>query len=194
MVRGLIALLLLLAAPQFACAQIVSGNADMHASAAVLRAGQFRWAQVEAFEEPVSIAISITLQRMYVYRGDTLIAVASVSTGKSGHRTPMGSFTTIQKARWHRSNIYSNAPMPFMQRLTWTGIALHAGHNPGFPASHGCIRMPYEFARDLFDIVPLGSLVTITDYPPETPVYLEVADLGLGLGEPRLSYSFAALG
>src|SRR3546814_10651322 len=70
-----------------------------------------------------------------------LVGMASVSTGMKGHRTPTGEFPVLQKRQWHRSNLYSNAPMPFMQRLTWDGIALHAGHNPGYPASHGCIRL-----------------------------------------------------
>ncbi|RYM09102.1 L,D-transpeptidase [Sphingobium cupriresistens] len=85
-----------------------------------------------------------------------------LSTGMKGHRTPTGDFPILQKRQWHRSNLYSNAPMPYMQRLTWDGIALHAGHNPGYPASHGCIRLPYAFARDLFALTKMGTLVEVT--------------------------------
>jgi hypothetical protein len=108
------------------------------------------------------MVISIERQRVHVYDGDRLVGVASISTGMKGHRTPTGEFPILQKRPWHRSNIYSNAPMPFMQRLTWDGIALHAGQNPGYPASHGCIRLPYAFARRLFDVTQLGTLVSVT--------------------------------
>lgn len=98
---------------------------------------------------------------VHVYNGDRLVGMASVSTGARGHRTPTGEFAILQKREWHRSNLYSNAPMPFMQRLTWDGIALHAGHNPGYPASHGCIRLPHAFARKLFALTQLGTLVQV---------------------------------
>lgn len=164
-------------------------NAPMHEVAASLRAGQFRWAPDAGNKAVQEVVVSLTLQRAYVYRGDVLVGVASVSTGKRGKATPVGDYTILQKARWHRSNLYSNAPMPFMQRLTWDGIALHAGHNPGYPASHGCIRLPPEFARVLFDLVPLGARVTVADYPLETPFWLEVDGFGLGIVAPRLRYA-----
>ncbi len=133
-------------------------------------AGQYSWAvgepnRLASWEdgEPVRLSISLALQRLYVWRGEQLIGVASVSTGAKGYSTPRGEFTILQKATFHRSNIYSGAPMPYMQRLTWTGIALHAGENPGHPASHGCIRLPYTFARDLFRLTQLGAVVTISD-------------------------------
>ena len=112
---------------------------------------------------PISIVVSISQQLAYVYRGGNLIAVSTVSTGKAGHRTPIGDFTILQKNKFHRSNIYSNAPMPFMQRLTWDGIALHAGKLPGYPASHGCIRLPNAFARQLFDLTEMGAQVSVID-------------------------------
>src|SRR3546814_17551293 len=90
--------------------------------------------------------------------------MASVSTGMKGHRTTTGEFPVLQKRQWHRSNLYSNAPMPFMQRLTWDGIALHAGKNPGYPASHGCIRLPREFAEHLFGVTDHGQVVVVADY------------------------------
>ena len=169
-------------------------NAPMHEIAASLRAGQYRWATGAAVGATPEIVVSLALQRAYVYRGDALVGVASVSTGKRGKETPPGEYSVLQKARWHRSNLYSAAPMPFMQRLTWDGIALHAGHNPGYPASHGCIRLPPQFAKKLFDVVPLGARVTVADYPMELPVRLEVEDFGLGVGEPRLDYAAEVFG
>jgi hypothetical protein len=114
----------------------------------------------------IRIVIDRARQRAYVYRGDRLVALSTASTGKKGHPTPLGTFTILQKAERHRSNLYSNAPMPFMQRLTWDGIALHAGPLPGYPASHGCIRLPWAFARALFAATTLGATVEITDSGP----------------------------
>lgn len=169
-------------------AQNLPNNSPMHAVAAALRPGQFLWSAGDAAARP-ELVVSLALQRVYVYRAGVVVGVASVSTGRPGKTTPVGEFSVLQKARWHRSNLYSNAPMPFMQRLTWDGIALHAGHNPGYPASHGCIRLPPAFARALFAIVPIGARVTIADYPVELPVRLEVEDFGMAVEVPRLDYS-----
>ncbi len=182
--------LALLATPLLAAqARPLFGNPPIDEAAATLLPGQFVLddnSETPLFQSsgytsvaPITIAISTELQRLYVYRGDTLVAVSTISTGKPGHRTPMGHFTILEKQRWHRSNIYSNAPMPFMQRLTWSGIAIHAGHNPGFPASHGCIRIPFGFAQTLFGMTNIGEAVVVTDYPLHAPVVLEViwADL-----------------
>ena len=109
--------------------------------------------------------MSIADQRAYVYRDSTLIAVSSVSTGKEGKDTPVGVYPILQKNKDHKSNLYDAAPMPYMQRLTWDGIAIHAGKNPGFPASHGCIRVPTAFAQKLFDITTVGTTVEVTDMP-----------------------------
>ncbi|HKY82041.1 MAG TPA: L,D-transpeptidase family protein [Sphingobium sp.] len=128
---------------------------------APLGPGGYRWLAEGPQEGPLYLIISIERQRMHVYSGDRLIGSASVSTGTKGHRTPTGEFPILQKREWHRSNIYSNAPMPFMQRLTWDGIALHAGHNPGYPASHGCIRLPTAFAKKLFALTQIGTLVRV---------------------------------
>ncbi len=129
---------------------------------APLAAGGYRWLEDGAGDGPLYMIVSIERQRVHVYSGDRLIGVASVSTGMKGHRTPTGAYPILQKRQWHRSNLYSNAPMPFMQRLTWDGIALHAGHNPGYPASHGCIRLPYAFAQKLFAMTRIGTLVEVT--------------------------------
>jgi hypothetical protein len=110
----------------------------------------------------VHILVSIPQQKAWVFDGGALVAVSPVSTGKPGHETPTGSFHILQKAVHHRSNRYSNAPMPFMQRLTETGVALHAGHLPGYPASHGCIRLPWGFAKRLYGITDGGTRVTVT--------------------------------
>lgn len=112
---------------------------------------------------PVTIVVSLASQRAYVYRGTGLVAATTVSTGKDGKETPVGVFPILQKNENHKSNLYNSAPMPFMQRLTWDGVALHAGRNPGFPASHGCIRMPAAFAKKLFDVTSVGTTVVVTD-------------------------------
>ena len=111
---------------------------------------------------PLIIAVSIGSQRVTVYDNGLPIATAPVSTGMQGHLTPMGVFSVIQKERWHRSNLYSNAPMPYMQRITWSGVALHAGVLPGYPASHGCIRLPEEFAVRLWGMTRVGARVVVT--------------------------------
>ena len=110
---------------------------------------------------PLLIIISIAKQRVTVYADGTAVARAPVSTGMPGHATPTGVFTVISKARWHRSNIYSGAPMPYMQRITWSGVALHAGMLPGYPASHGCIRLPEDFAVRLWGLSKIGARVII---------------------------------
>ncbi|MDF2385854.1 L,D-transpeptidase family protein [Nostoc ellipsosporum NOK] len=119
--------------------------------------------------DPVSIVVSIPDQRAYVYRGGKLVGASTVSTGSNRHETPAGAFTILQKKVFHRSNLYSNAPMPYMQRLTWDGIALHAGHLPGYPASHGCIRFPAAFARQLYALTEIGGDVMVTDEPVTNP-------------------------
>jgi hypothetical protein len=110
---------------------------------------------------PLQTIVSIADQQISVYSGDVLIARSAVSTGVSDHPTPMGVFTVIQKKRWHRSNLYSAAPMPYMQRITWSGVALHAGVLPGYPASHGCIRLTEDFAIRLWQLTKLGNRVII---------------------------------
>jgi hypothetical protein len=112
-------------------------------------------------KRPLLIVISIDRQRLSLYSNGVHIADAPVSTGMPGYSTPTGVFSVIQKARFHRSNLYFDAPMPFMQRLTWSGVALHAGALPGYPASHGCIRLPSDFAQRLFAVTRLGARVIV---------------------------------
>ena len=116
---------------------------------------------------PLVIAVSIGTQRVKIFDANGLFAEAPVSTGMPGHPTPMGVFSVIEKDRYHHSNIYSGAPMPFMQRITWGGVAMHAGVLPGYPASHGCIRMPNEFAIKMWGWTKMGARVFVT--PDEVP-------------------------
>jgi len=126
-----------------------------------LKKGEFLWMGEAVSTGPVVMVVSITEQRAYVYRNGVLIGATTVSTGRPGHQTPVGVFTVLQKQKEHRSTIYDGAPMPYMERLTWGGVALHAGGLPGYPESHGCIHLPSEFARQLFDISPNGMTVVI---------------------------------
>ncbi|ACP24860.1 hypothetical protein NGR_c10740 [Sinorhizobium fredii NGR234] len=113
---------------------------------------------------PLQIVVSRQQQSLVVYDGDTVVATSNISTGKRGHTTPTGIFSILEKRRHHKSNIYSNAPMPFMQRLTWSGIALHgSNHVPDYPASHGCVRLPGKFAASLFKMTQRGMHVVISD-------------------------------
>ena len=160
--------LALVAAATMAFAQPVwaaGGAADggMMVETAVVEAlapNQFVWND-PGTADAVRIVVNIAEQRAYVYRGEALVAATTVSTGKDGKETPSGTFTILQKNIDHRSNLYNSAPMPFMQRLTWDGVAIHAGRNPGFPASHGCIRVPLAFAKKLYGITNVGTEVTV---------------------------------
>ena len=109
------------------------------------------------------LVISLKTQRAVIYRNGIPIGISTVSTGRPGYETPTGVFVILQKHVEHYSSIYDNAPMPYMQRLTWGGIALHAGNLPGYPASHGCVRLPKEFARLLYQVTKHGMTVVITD-------------------------------
>lgn len=111
---------------------------------------------------PLIISVSIDQQRMRVYDANGLYAETPISTGMKGHLTPLGVFSIIQKQKYHESNIYSGAPMPYMQRITWSGIAMHAGVLPGYAASHGCIRMPMSFAVKMYNWTRMGARVIVT--------------------------------
>ncbi|MGY2734475.1 L,D-transpeptidase family protein [Sphingomonas sp. UYP23] len=135
-------------------------------SVATMGAGSYLWDDASgAVSSPsgVRLLVSIPDQKLYVYRGSTLLAVSAVSTGKPGHDTPTGDFKILQKAVKHSSNLYNAAAMPYMQRITWDGVAIHAGRDPGYAASHGCVRVPIAFAKRLYAITQLGARVTITD-------------------------------
>ncbi len=111
--------------------------------------------------EPMILVVSLSKQKVDIYRGLTLVTSSSVSTGMPGHATKAGVFSILEKQRIHHSNIYSGAPMPWMNRITWSGTALHAGVVPGYPASHGCIRLPFSFAPKLFQVTTVGDNVVV---------------------------------
>jgi lipoprotein-anchoring transpeptidase ErfK/SrfK len=140
--------------------------AIIDAEAKKLKPGKFAWQPELSAAGPVEIVVSLKAQRAYIYRGERLIGVTSVSTGRKGNDTPTGSFAILQKKKMHFSNLYNNAPMPNMQRMTWDGVALHAGNIPGYAASHGCVRLPREFSELLFKVTSIGSVVHVVDDTP----------------------------
>jgi hypothetical protein len=131
--------------------------------AAALGPGEYIWDAKAPSSGPLLLTIDLTAQRVMVYRDGVLMAASAISTGTLGRETPTGVFTILEKKVMHRSTTYDNAPMPYMQRLTSKGIAIHAGDLPGYPASHGCIRLPNQFAKQLYGITELGTQVMITD-------------------------------
>lgn len=133
-----------------------------------LKPGEYWWNPRLSPNGPLVVLVSIPEQVMHVYRNGILIGRSTVSTGTKGHATPGGVFTILEKKQEHYSKKYDNAPMPNMQRLTWTGIAMHSGNLPGYPASHGCIRMPFDFSQLLFKETSKGGTVVIGD--GKTPV------------------------
>jgi L,D-transpeptidase catalytic domain len=134
-----------------------------------LKPGQYWWKPELSPSGPLMVLVSVPQQVMHVYRNGILIGRSTVSTGSKGHATPGGVFTILEKKRAHRSKKYDNAPMPNMQRLTWTGIAMHSGNLPGYPASHGCIRLPYDFSQLLFAATSKGGTVVVGDGKTPTP-------------------------
>ena len=127
-----------------------------------LEGGEFVWQPEAAPTGPMVVLVSLNEQFAYVYRNGVLIGYCPVATGKKGHETPTGVFTILEKDKDHISSIYK-AKMPYTERLTWSGIALHAGSIPGYPNSHGCIHLPIEFSRLLFELEHLGGTVVIAD-------------------------------
>lgn len=128
-----------------------------------LAPGQYLWTPERAGPGQVVVVVSLPEQRAHVYRHGVRIGVSTISSGKPGNETPTGVFPILQKREEHYSNLYNNAPMPYMQRLTWDGIALHAGKIPGYPASHGCVRLPLAFAKELFAATERGVTVVVAD-------------------------------
>ena len=160
--------------PAQAASAVAIAAMPIEQAATELSPDQFVWKD-NGSSEPVSVVVSLMEQRAFVYRGSTMIAATTISSGKDGKDTPVGTYPILQKNAVHKSSLYDDASMPFMQRLTWDGIAIHAGRNPGFPASHGCIRVPLGFAKQLFGVTTLGTTVTVTDdfeggVIPEAPV------------------------
>jgi L,D-transpeptidase catalytic domain len=144
-------------------AEIFTEGVQVSPETVTLKSGQYVWEPERAPEGPLLIVASITEQVAYVYRNGVCIARSSVSTGRPGHRTPTGIFTILEKEVHHTSSIYKGAEMPYMERVTWGGIALHAGGLPGYPDSHGCVRLPLEFSKLLFGVTMKGATVIIAD-------------------------------
>ncbi len=138
-------------------------HADMVAtfSKAGLSPGEYVWAASQPATGETKVIIDLLTQTAYAYRADQLVGAASISSAKRGKITPLGFWSVLEKKKFHRSRKYNNAPMPFMQRLDEYGIALHGGANPGYPASHGCVRMPMKFAEKLYALTKVGSKVVI---------------------------------
>ncbi len=129
----------------------------------VLAPGDYEWHPERSPAGEVAIVVSLPEQEVHVYRGGIRIGRSTISSGRSGHETPSGVFTILQKQREHHSNLYNDASMPYMERLTWDGIAMHAGHLPGHPASHGCIRLPLAFSKALYGVTERGGVVVVAD-------------------------------
>jgi lipoprotein-anchoring transpeptidase ErfK/SrfK len=126
-----------------------------------MRPGEFKWAADIPQAGETKVVIDTLTQLMYVYRGDQLVGVATISSGKKGRETPLGFWSVMMKKKLGYSRKYENAPMPFMQMYDPKGIAFHAGPNPGHPASHGCVRLPMKFAEKLYGLTQVGSKVVI---------------------------------
>ncbi|MGN6830841.1 L,D-transpeptidase family protein [Paucibacter sp. M5-1] len=149
--------------------------------------GQWVWSPQLAPSGPVLVFVDLQAQLAYVYRNALLIGYSTISSGRKGFETPTGVFHTLQKDRHHRSSIYNSAPMPYTQRLTWGGIALHAGGLPGYPSSHGCVHLPSAFAEQLFEASPMGMTVVVAKgagIPPSGPVVPLLTTLDAKTGEP----------
>ncbi|TWI04984.1 L,D-transpeptidase-like protein [Luteimonas cucumeris] len=195
MKRGLGLLLALLALPALAVPFWgAKQSSPVGTPPSQLKPGEWIWDGNELTAGPIAVVVSLTEQRAYVYRNGLLIGVSTVSTGKKGHETPTGVFTILQKDKDHHSSLYNNAPMPYQQRLTWGGIALHAGGLPGYPESHGCVHLPTEFARQLFVATHMGMTVVISEEgkSPREVVHPGVltpiqADSGADGIQPRLT-------
>jgi hypothetical protein len=129
-----------------------------------LKKGEYVWSPELSPQGPILVTVSLDEQMAYVFRNGTRIGMATISTGKKGHETPTGVFVTILKDAKHRSKKYNNAPMPYTQKFTNYGVALHAGGLPGYPSSHGCVHLPSVFAEQLFKASPLGMTVVVTNH------------------------------
>jgi L,D-transpeptidase catalytic domain len=139
----------------------VSSPVEFARKADSLKPGEWVWAPNAVPKGPVLVYIDLSRQIATVYRNGVRIGVTTISSGKENYETPTGVFTILQKKARHYSNLYANAPMPYMQRLTWGGVALHAGKLPGYAQSHGCVRLPYAFSQQLFKITSLGVTIVV---------------------------------
>lgn len=138
-------------------------NVSLVEKAERLKPGQFIWNPGAESSGSLFLVVELTAQRVMLYRDGVPVAASTISTGSKGRETPTGAFTILQKEIMHRSRTYDDAPMPYMQRLTIKGVAMHAGHLPGYPASHGCIRLPKGFAKLLYGVTTIGTPVLVID-------------------------------
>ena len=145
--------------------QVDLAGRSIFEAARALKVGEYVWAPQASPDGPALVIVNLETQKLVIFRNGVPIGASTVSSGSRGHETPTGVFTILQKRKEHYSSTYNNAPMPNMQRLTQRGIALHAGKLPGYPASHGCIRLPYKVSELLFGATELGMTVVITDIP-----------------------------
>jgi hypothetical protein len=175
------------AAPAFSQGAPKSAALELARQAEKLKPGEWVWKPEIARDGPVLVYVDLGRQRATVYRNGVRIGVSTVSSGKDGYETPTGVFTILEKDKDHRSRTYDDAPMPYQQRLTWKGVALHAGNLPGFPASHGCVRLPMEFAKKLFAVTPMGGTVVIAgghEDPVKRPAAGVLAPAMAGISAP----------
>jgi hypothetical protein len=161
--RLIVSVFILLLAPPLADAANFTKGKEVAPFPKELKPGDYVWHPEISPAGPVVIVISIPDQQLYVFRNGVRIGRTTVSTGTKGHKTPTGVFTILQRKVDHESTIYKGAKMPHMQRLTWDGVAMHAGNLPGYPASHGCVRLPVEFAEKLYSVTSVGTTVIIAD-------------------------------
>ncbi len=161
--RLIVSLLVCVLAPPLADAAGFTKGKEVAPFPKELEPGDYVWHPEISPAGPVVVVISLPDQQLYVFRNGVRIGRSTVSTGKKGHGTPTGVFTILQRKVDHESSIYKGAKMPHMQRLTWDGIAIHAGGLPGYPASHGCVRVPVEFAEKLYSVTSMGTTVIIAD-------------------------------
>jgi lipoprotein-anchoring transpeptidase ErfK/SrfK len=144
-------------------ARAAAAEARVFGGTVPLRSGEWKWNAAAPRKGAAELVVNLGRQRAWLYRGGELAAVTTVSSGKPGKDSPVGRFPILEKKRFHRSNRYSNAPMPFMQRLNQWGVALHGGEIPPYPASHGCIRLPMQFAERLYAVTAVGTPVWVED-------------------------------
>ena len=157
-----IALGSLFSAPLAPAAEMTKGHA-VAPFTQVFMSGDYVWNPEISPAGPVIIVVSLPEQVLYVYRNGVRIGRSTISSGKASHHTPTGVFTILQKNVEHTSSIFKGASMPYMERLTWGGVAMHAGNLPGYPASHGCVRLPLDFAQILYTVTSDGMTVIVTD-------------------------------
>ncbi len=160
---GLLSILLLFFAAIAIQAENIEPGQEQKALTPDLKPGDYIWQPEVSPAGPVAIIVSLSEQTLYVYRNGVRIGRSTVSSGKTGHKTPTGVFTILEKNVVHHSSAYHEASMPYMERITWGGVAIHAGNLPGYPESHGCIHVPMDFAKKLYDITDKGTTVLVTD-------------------------------